>query len=50
MCIIITKKEKKRKERKVSRTRHTPRKNNNIIINRLPLLREHGKSRKNLHA
>ena len=41
-------KEKKRKK-KVSRSRRTPVKNNNIIINRLPLLREHGKSRKNLH-
>jgi len=50
MCIIITKKEKKRKERKVSRTRHTPRKNNNIIINRGFVLGRHGKSRKNLHA
>ena len=46
---IRKKRKEKKRKKKVSRSRHTPVKNNNKIINREFVLGRYGKSRKNLH-
>jgi membrane-associated HD superfamily phosphohydrolase len=48
--IIRKKRKEKKRKKKVSRSRRTPIKNNNIIINRGFVLGSYGKSRKNLYT